>query len=170
MHVVAHGDGVVVFLQASGSLLQMLVEEGLMVLQVLILGGLLRCLQLVCHWLRRVEVPDVRLDYVLLTLARERCGSALVLLIDLVQVNHLLIGCRIQHGLIRKGVQLVAGARDEGTVIELLSLSLHDVDELIAGEALWVCSLLASLIDLVGCRGVHASCITCLLRCLALLG
>ena len=104
MHVVAHGDGVVVFLQASGSLLQMLVEEGLMVLQVLILGGLLRCLQLVCHWLRRVEVPDVRLDYVLLTLARERCWSALVLLIDLVQVNHLLIGCRIRHGLIRKGV------------------------------------------------------------------
>ena len=65
---------------------------------------------------------------------------------------------------------MVSGARDEGAVIELLSLSLHDVDELIAGEALWVCSLLASLIDLVGCRGVHASCITCLLGCLALLG
>ena len=52
MHVVTHGDGVVVFLQAGRSILQMLVEEGLVVLQVLILGRLLRCFQLVCHWLR----------------------------------------------------------------------------------------------------------------------
>ena len=62
-----------------------------MILQVLILGGLLRCLQLVCHWLRRIEAVDVRLNYVLLTLASKRCGSALVLLIDLVQVDHLLV-------------------------------------------------------------------------------
>ena len=85
MHVVAHRDGIVVFLQAGGSVLQMLVEEGLVVLQVLILGGLpLCCFQLVCHWLGRVEAVDVRLNYVLLTLASERCWSALALLIDLV--------------------------------------------------------------------------------------
>ena len=59
---------------------------------------------------------------------------------------------------------MVTCARDEGTIVELLSLSLHDVDELIGGEALGVvCSLLASLVDLVGRRSVHASCIACLL-------
>ena len=110
------------------------------------------------------------MNYVLLTLACKGRGSALVLLVDLVQVDHLLVRCRVQHGLIRKGVQLVACARDEGTVVELLSLGLHDVDELVAGEALWVCCLLASLVDLVGCRSVHACGIACLLRCLALLG
>ena len=62
-----------------------------MVLQVLILGRLLRCLQLVCHWLRRIEAGDVGLNDVLLTLASKGCGSTLVLLIDLVQVDHLLV-------------------------------------------------------------------------------
>ena len=82
--MVAHGDSVVVFLQPCRSVLQMLVEESLVILQVLILGGLLRSLQLACHWLRRVEAVDIRLNYVLLALASKRCGSTLVLLIDLV--------------------------------------------------------------------------------------
>ena len=49
VHVVAHRDGIIVFLQACGSLLQMLIEESLVVLQVLIFGGFLRCFQLVRH-------------------------------------------------------------------------------------------------------------------------
>ena len=142
-----------------------------MILQVLILGGLLRCLQLVCHWLRRIEAVDVRLNYVLLTLASKRCGSALVLLVDLAQVDHLLVGGWIHEALVREGIQVLAGARDQGTVVELLPLGLHDVDELVAGEALRVhARLLVGLVYLVGRLGVHAGVVASLLASLALLG
>ena len=55
-----------------------------MILHVLIFGGFLGLFELVRHRLRGVEIPDVGLNYVLLTLACERRWSALVLLIDLV--------------------------------------------------------------------------------------
>ena len=45
---------------------------------------------------------------------------------------------------------MITRTRDEGTIIELLSFRLHDVDELIAGKALRIRSLLVALVDLVG--------------------
>lgn len=45
---------------------------------------------------------------------------------------------------------MITCTRDEGTIIELLSFRLHDVDELITGEALRIRRLLIALVDLVG--------------------
>ena len=84
-----------------------------MVLQVLVFGGFLGCFELVRHRLCGVEVVEVRLQYyVLLTLACEGGGSALVLLVDLAQVDHLLVGGWVHEALIREGFQVLAGARD----------------------------------------------------------
>lgn len=63
----------------------------MLILHVLVFGGLLGLFELVRHRLCGVEVPDIGLYYVLLTLACERCRSALALLIDLVQVDHWLV-------------------------------------------------------------------------------
>ena len=78
-----------------------------MVLHVLVLGRFLGLFELVCHGLRGVEVADVRLDYVFLTLASERRWGALVLLINLVQIDHLLVRRGVHHGLICKAIQLL---------------------------------------------------------------
>ena len=144
-----------------------------MILHVLVFRRFLARLELVRHRLSGVEVVNVCLKYdVLLALACERRWGALVLLVDLVQVDHLLVGRRVHQGLVRKGIQLrVTSARYEGAVVELLPLGLHDVDELVASEALRVrACLLVSLVDLVGCGGVQARGVAGLLTALAVLG
>ena len=85
----------------------MLVKQSLMILHVLVLGRFLGLFELVCHGLCGVEVADIRVDYIFCTLASERRRSALVLLINLVQIDHLLVRRGVHHGLVCKGFQLI---------------------------------------------------------------